>query len=102
MYRRTIRIGEEIQEKLWRGLTAAGRDWRELDRTLHAIGRLLLSSEAEQGWESEYREFLAWELRRELSTALDRAVELEEYEWAAAIKRYLDGLGPVETVPTRF
>lgn len=84
-----LNVGDEIQAAIWHGLNRAGRDWKALDRTLHRIGQRLFRAEPfSPAWYPEYREFLRWEFRRELSTALDRAVDLEEYEWASAIQRY--------------
>ena len=88
-----FRVGEEIDLELERSLQLAGRDWIGLDRALTGFERRLLGSlGSDPTWFADYREFLRWELALALDRALDRAVEQEEYERAAAIQRFVAGL----------
>lgn len=70
-----------------RSLERAGRDWARAEAAVLRNRAQLRREAGRESWSPELLEHLMEEWSLALGPALDRALELEEYEWADALSR---------------
>lgn len=83
-----------LYEKIMNGLKSAGRNKRKIAKALDQVESELKQQTGPKTstWTEEYYLYLMEGLRSGLSRAIGSAVEMEEYEWAAAMRPRLDKL----------
>lgn len=94
---------EAMHGKVMAALERAGRNRRKIDRTLDRLYDELKKQTGPKSteWTEEYYLFLLEGFDQALGLALSQAVELEEYEWAAAIQlRKADVASQIVTAET--
>jgi len=79
---------EVMREKIMTALERAGRNRRKIDRALDRLDDELKKQTGPKSteWTEEYYLFLLEAWSGALNLALGRAVEKEEYEWAARLQ----------------
>jgi hypothetical protein len=78
---------ESMKERVLTGLSKAGRNKRQINRTLDKLEREIRqqTGEKDKEWTEEYYLYLLETYARAIEAAIPIAVRKEEYEWADAL-----------------
>ena len=82
--------------EFFRILETAGRDWHRVRWAIRGLESELRSSCHGTPWAREEEDYIVWRIGEALTMARERAVAIEEFEWAHEISVRLEELGFTE------